>query len=75
MQRLLSKAEASALVGLHRVSLMRLVKQGNFPQPIKFSRSKGSRVRFALEDVEQWLSSRKADNNLAPMLKVADAEG
>lgn len=61
MQRLLSKSETSALVGVHAVSLMRLVKQGDFPKPFKLSPSKNSRVRFAQEDIEKWLQSRRGD--------------
>lgn len=60
MQRLLSKSETSDLVGIHSVSLMRLVRQGRFPKPIKISRSTNSRVRFLPHDVTQWIEARKA---------------
>jgi predicted DNA-binding transcriptional regulator AlpA len=59
MQRLLSKLETSELVGVHAVSLMRLVRQGRFPKPIKLSTAKNGRVRFAEADIEQWLMSRR----------------
>lgn len=60
MQRLLSKSETSELVGIHNVSLMRLVRQGRFPKPIKLSHATNSRVRFLPQDVTQWIEARKA---------------
>jgi len=63
MQRLLSKSEAAEIVGLHSVSLMRLVRQGTFPKPIKLSTGRNGRVRFAEEDIEKWLFDRKASPN------------
>lgn len=60
MQRLLSKSETSELVGIHSVSLMRLVRQGRFPKPIKLSSGMNSRVRFLPQDVTQWIEARRA---------------
>jgi predicted DNA-binding transcriptional regulator AlpA len=59
MRKLLSKSEAATLVNLHTVSVMRLVRQGHFPKPIKLSPSKNGRVRFTEEDIEQWLKGRQ----------------
>lgn len=64
MRRLLSKYETAEIVGIHCVSLMRLVRQGQFPAPIKLSQSKNSRVRFLPDDVECWLRSRSAHNSI-----------
>jgi predicted DNA-binding transcriptional regulator AlpA len=63
MRRLLSKSDTASLVNLHSVSVMRLVRKGLFPPPIKLTPAKNGRVRFVEEDIERWLLDRKASPN------------
>lgn len=60
MQRLLSKAEAAQRVGLHPEHLMRLVRQGTFPAPIKTGDKPNCRVRFIEADIDSWLADLMA---------------
>lgn len=46
--RLISKQEAADRMGYHPVSLMRLVRQGRFPRPVKLAPNK---VAFVEEEV------------------------
>ena len=60
MVNLVSKQEAAELVGFHPESLMRLVRERRFPQPIKFGNARNCRVRFDVADIEAWVEERKA---------------
>ena len=57
---LLTKKQTAAMVGLHPESLMRLVREGRFPRPLKISDAKNSRVMFDQQDVKAWIETRKA---------------
>jgi len=59
MDRLITKKEVGALLGLHPESVMRLVRQGEFPSPIRIGGGLRSRVRFAVPDIKAWLETRK----------------
>ena len=59
--QLLSKMEVAAIVGLHPVSIMRLVGEGKFPRPIKPSATPHSRCRWDAADVDRWLRDCKKD--------------
>jgi excisionase family DNA binding protein len=60
MQRLLTKIEVAALLGIHPESVMRLCREGRFPSPIKINPGARGRVRFAEADVVRWVEQRKA---------------
>jgi predicted DNA-binding transcriptional regulator AlpA len=66
MQRLLSKKEVAAVVGFHPESIMRLVRDGRFPHPIRTGASENCAVRFLESDVEAWIAARMADRPAAP---------
>ena len=57
--RLLSKQEVAHILNLHPVSLMRLVRAGDFPKPIRFGDKVGCVLRFDPAEVQTWLESRK----------------
>ena len=59
MDRLITKKEVGALLGLHPESVMRLVRQGQFPAPVKITTGIRGRVRFELRDIRSWLETRK----------------
>ena len=59
MDRLITKNEVGALLGLHPESVMRLVRQGQFPPPVKITTGIRGRVRFELRDIRAWLETRK----------------
>jgi prophage regulatory protein len=48
--RLISKQEAANRVGYHPVSLMRLVRQGRFPQPVRLAQNKTAFVEKEVDD-------------------------
>ena len=53
--RLLNRAEVERRVGLRRSALYRLMRAGQFPEPLKI----GPRaVRWPSSEIEEWLASR-----------------
>lgn len=52
----LSKREAAASIGLSAQSLMRLVREGKFPQPVRVT---DRRPGFDIEEVRAWAEGRK----------------
>jgi predicted DNA-binding transcriptional regulator AlpA len=65
MEKLLSKREAGALVGIHPESIMRLAREGKFPKPIRLGSSQRCRVRFIAGEVDRWQSERMAERQAA----------
>ena len=63
MSRLLTKQDVAEYLGIHPESLMRWVRDGRFPAPIKFHPSIRSHVRFDPAEVEQWLERCKSEGN------------
>jgi predicted DNA-binding transcriptional regulator AlpA len=59
--KLLTKQEVASRLGIHPESLMRLSREGRFPQPIKLNLSCRGRVRFDEVDVITWLGERKSE--------------
>jgi predicted DNA-binding transcriptional regulator AlpA len=57
--KLLTKQAAAELVGLHPESLMRLVREGKFPQPFKITDAKNGHVRFEAADVGRWIAEKR----------------
>ncbi|MBN9557922.1 MAG: helix-turn-helix domain-containing protein [Alphaproteobacteria bacterium] len=54
---LLSKQRVAEILGLHPGSLMRLVKQGRFPKPIRIGVTRGP-VRWRPSDVDAWINGQ-----------------
>ena len=61
MPRLISKRETAEMLGFHPEHVMRLVRAGRFPQPIKIGGSVNCAVRFVADEVEAWIAARMAD--------------
>ena len=61
MRRLLSEASVSDVTGYHPAHVMRLVKEGKFPHPIKAGTTPHSHCRWDEADIEAWLAARKAE--------------
>ena len=58
-ERLLRRQEVEARCGLARSSLYRLMREGNFPVPLKV----GARaVRWREAEIEKWLTERPRAN-------------
>jgi len=60
MTRLLSKRQTAEIVGWHPEHLMRRVRSGEFPQPIKLGAATNCAVRFIAEEVDAWIAARLA---------------
>lgn len=58
MTRLVRKKEAAARVGFHPVHLMRLVKAGTFPAPVRIGPNS---VAFVEDEVEAWIEAKMAE--------------
>jgi excisionase family DNA binding protein len=60
MQQLLSKKEVAERIGLHPESVMRLVRAGSFPRPVRLGASQNCSVRFSEDEVNEWLNAKLA---------------
>jgi predicted DNA-binding transcriptional regulator AlpA len=56
--RLLTKKQVASMTGYHPEHIMRLVRQGQFPKPIKASNRANCAVRFLEAEVEAWVDAR-----------------
>lgn len=56
-QKLIPGKEVTKIVGFGRTKLNLLVKEGKFPQPIRFS---DNFIRWDLEEVNNWIEQQKA---------------
>lgn len=56
-QKFIPGKSVCRIVGFQRTKLNKLVKEGNFPQPIRFSKTF---VRWDVEEVNQWIEEQKA---------------
>ena len=54
----LSKREVARRIGFHPESVMRLVRQGRFPAPVRFS---GTKLGFVASEVSSWQMERMAE--------------
>lgn len=57
--RLLGKRAVADILGLHEGTVMRLVREGRFPKPLRTG-DLGSAVRWRATDVEDWIAERAA---------------
>ena len=57
--QLISKAEAARRIGgYHPAHMMRLVREGKFPQPVRLNAARNAHVRFVASEVDAWLQAR-----------------
>lgn len=57
IQMLLNKRQVAHIIDLHEGTVMRLVREGKFPEPLRTG-DKGSAVRWRAQDVADWIKSR-----------------
>lgn len=56
-EKLLSKRAVADILGVHEQTIMRLVREKRFPQPLRTG-EKGSAVRWRTKDVSEWINQR-----------------
>ena len=61
MRALISKAAVATRLGYHPGHVMRLVREGKFPKPIKLGEGEAGAVRFVESEVDAWLDAKIAD--------------
>lgn len=61
--QLLRPAQVASLLNVHRCTLWRWMKAGNFPEPVKLG---AKATGFRRSDVEAWLASRPTSNEGQP---------
>ena len=59
--RIMRPAEVANTLGVHRCTLWRWIKRGNFPAPLQLGRNA---VGFRQSDVAAWLDSRAQTRHL-----------
>jgi predicted DNA-binding transcriptional regulator AlpA len=57
---LLTKKQAGEMVGFNPEHLMKLVRAGRFPKPIRTGASQNCGVRFVQSEILDWIEQRKA---------------
>jgi predicted DNA-binding transcriptional regulator AlpA len=72
MDRLITKQQAGALLGLHPESVMRLARQGRFPSPLKLGAGVRGRVRFSQEQIRAWLEALQLRQQARPRVEIVD---
>ena len=60
MTKFIRKKITAARVGWHPVHLMRKVKAGEFPAPVRIG---ANSIAFVEEEVEEWLRARIAERD------------
>ena len=58
----ISKKEAARLVGCAELTLMRLVKNSDFPSPYKI----GGKLCFSKKEILEWNEEQKRNNRVMP---------
>ena len=56
------KKVTAARVGFHPVHLMRLVREGRFPKPVRLGPNS---IAFVTEEVSAWIEQRIAERDVA----------
>lgn len=56
-EQLLSKSAVANILGVHPQTVMRLVREGRFPQPLRTG-DIGSAVRWRAKEVSEWINQR-----------------
>lgn len=57
---LITKRDVAQMLHVHPESVMRLVRNGKFPAPIRLQDKSGSRLRWDLYEIEAWVDASKA---------------
>lgn len=57
LQKLLSKQAVADILGVHPQTVMRLVRRGTFPPPLRTG-DIGSAVRWRTQDINNWIEHR-----------------
>jgi predicted DNA-binding transcriptional regulator AlpA len=65
LEQLISKKEAARRLSYHPEHLMRLVRRGEFPRPIRAGHGPTAAVRFLESEVTAWLAARMAQREAA----------
>jgi predicted DNA-binding transcriptional regulator AlpA len=65
MRALITKAAVAARLGYHPGHVMRLVREGKFPKPIKLGLGEAGAVRFVEGEVDSWLDAKIAEREMA----------
>ena len=63
MSILISKSTTATACGYSKVHIMRLAKQGRFPQPVRLGNSPQHAVRFLKSEVDAWIAERVAERD------------
>lgn len=55
--KLISKRAVADILGVHPQTVMRLVRRGTFPSPLRTG-DIGSAVRWRAQDINEWIEHR-----------------
>jgi len=58
---LVTKKQAAERIGLHPEHLMRMVRDGRFPKPVRFGPTDRHAVRFLKSEIDDWIAARIAE--------------
>lgn len=61
--KLISKRAVAEIIGVHEQTIMRHVRDGTFPPPLRTG-GRGSAVRWRVADVEGWIAARVAAHQI-----------
>ena len=59
MNMLMTKREVGEALSCHPETVMRWVRDGSFPAPIKPGGTDGGQCRWSTKDIEDWLTERR----------------
>ena len=65
-ERMLRRRSVEQMTGLSKSTLYRLIKQGNFPPPLRLT---AKAVRWRRDEVNEWLSGRPPQRRTAESVK------
>ena len=68
--RILRKPAVSDKVGLSSVHIMRLVKDGKFPEPIRLGPAS---IGWLASEIDEWIQA-KADQRVRPVEPLPDSD-
>ena len=62
MTSIITKRETARRTSLHVATLMRFVREGRFPKPVRLSKT---RVGFVEDEVTEWIEARITERDMA----------
>ena len=68
--RILRKPAVSDKVGLSSVHIMRMVRDGKFPEPVRLGPAS---IGWLVSEIEEWLQA-KADQRVRPVEPLLDTD-